>query len=149
MTKALVLKSRMRQKSHVRFGSGGRGHEAPAHHNWTGYYNTKGINLRCISRFWRSHKAGIVLDANGSQNHVSLLSVKGPDLLCGRYPLGYQDEILVFPTTGHQGPHSSLLCIESYSNVIRPSRSPLFPVQISPTNLVPMQPSNRVSDDVL
>ena len=38
MTKALVLKSRMRQKSHVRFGSGGRGREAPAHHNWAAAY---------------------------------------------------------------------------------------------------------------
>jgi len=38
MTKALVLKSRMRQKSHVRFGSGGRGREAPAYHNWAHIY---------------------------------------------------------------------------------------------------------------
>ena len=33
MTKALVLKSRMRRKSHVRFGSGGEGGDSLTDHN--------------------------------------------------------------------------------------------------------------------
>jgi hypothetical protein len=34
VTKALVLKSRMRRKSHVRFGSGGEGGDPHTDHNW-------------------------------------------------------------------------------------------------------------------